>query len=105
MKILFAGKRHDENHVGIELKMTGQIEGLKAWGHEVSYLYARQNVIMLKTSEGKEEEIFHYKENWVSIWWAYEEAMKRLFKSGKEEYDLCYIRKSLTSPMHLSMWL
>lgn len=101
MNILFAGKRHDENHSGIELKMTGQIEGLKFWGHKVSYLYARKDSILLKKADGTDEEILHYKENWISIWWAYEEAMRRVFKKYKSEYDMCYIRKSLTSPMHL----
>lgn len=102
MKILFIGKRHDEEDIGIEKKMTGQINGLKALGHEVSYVFARKNLIILKNHDGKEEELIHYRENWISIYWAYEEGIKRIFNRLGYSYDMCYIRKTLCSSFHLS---
>ena len=102
MKILFIGKRHDEEDIGIEKKMTGQINGLKALGNEVSYVFARKDSIVLKKDDGDEVELLQYRENWISIYWAYEEAIKRIFNKLGYTYDMCYIRKTLCTSFHLS---
>lgn len=102
MRILFVGKRHDENGVGIEKKMTGEINGFKELGHEVSYIYARENAIILKKHDGSEAVVHRYRENWISIYWAYEEGVKKVFDKYGTYFDMCYIRKTLCSPFHFS---
>ena len=102
MKILFVGKRSFDESSGVEKKLNGEIAAFENLGNEVWYTAFDKDGAWL-VSKAKKKLLFSKKNNGIlGGYVAYERAIQRSLSASGVDFDFCYIRKALCSPMHIA---
>ena len=100
-KILFCGKRSLSSVDGVEKKLYLQIKALKALDFDVWHTYLDNNKAGVIDSKGNNIELFSFKKTLLNNYISVEKVILKTL--SLEDFDVCYIRKNLTSPLHIKV--